>query len=143
MSTPAQPRASVQGSRRDTKQRRVMREHLSDSEAFLSAQQLHDQIRDRGDKVGLATVYRTLNDMAEVGEVDAIRYSEGETLYRQCGTRHHHHLTCRNCGLTVELAGPAVERWASQSAEEHEFSDVEHVVELFGLCRECAAGARA
>lgn len=138
MGTPTAPRAFTEAGRRDTRQRRVLREHLAASESFVSAQQLFDDLRARGDKVGLATIYRTLQAMTEAGEVDALRTDEGETLYRRCGPRHHHHLVCRQCGLTVELEGRAVERWADKAASDHGFSDVNHVVELFGLCAGCS-----
>ena len=131
-------RAFAEEGRRDTRQRRALRERLEDSDTFLSARQLHDELRAAGDKVGLATVYRTLQGMLESGEVDAVRADDGETLYRKCGPRHHHHLVCRNCGLTVELDGPSVERWATKAADDNGFTDVKHVVELFGLCSDCS-----
>jgi Fe2+ or Zn2+ uptake regulation protein len=98
MATHAAPRAFAQEGRRDTRQRRAVREHLADSDSFVSAQRLSDDLRAGGDKVGLATIYRTLQVMAEAGEVDAVRTGDGETLYRRCGTSHHRHLVCRNCG---------------------------------------------
>jgi Fur family transcriptional regulator, ferric uptake regulator len=139
MATETAPRAFGEQGRRDTRQRRALREHLEGSDAFVSAQQLYDELRTAGDRVGLATVYRTLQAMQEAGEVDAVRLEEGETLYRKCGPRHHHHLVCRSCGVTVELDGPNVERWATKAADDHGFTDVKHVVELFGLCAECSA----
>lgn len=132
------PRAFAEDGRRDTRQRRAIREHLADSATFASAQQLYDDLRAGGDKIGLATIYRTLQAMAEAGEVDAVRTDDGETLFRMCGPRHHHHLVCRSCGVTVEIDGPSVERWAKKSAEDHGFTDVTHVVELFGLCADCS-----
>ena len=65
----------------------------------------------RGETVGLATVYRTLQRLAEAGEVDMLRTEDGEAIYRRCSDTHHHHLVCRSCGATVEVEGPAVERW--------------------------------
>jgi Fur family transcriptional regulator, ferric uptake regulator len=141
MPTDASPRAFAETGRRDTRQRRLLREHLEESDSFASAQQLHQAVQAGGDKVGLATVYRTLQAMADAGEVDVLRNDQGEALYRKCGTRHHHHLVCRGCGLTVELDGPAVERWAATAADDHGFTDVTHVVELFGLCADCTAAA--
>lgn len=136
------PRAFAETGRRDTRQRRALREHLTESGSFASAQQLHDELRARGEKIGLATVYRSLQAMSDAGELDALRTDDGETLYRKCGPRHHHHLVCRSCGLTIELDGPAVERWAAKAADDHGFSDVTHVVELFGLCENCVPAAR-
>ncbi|NQU37593.1 MAG: transcriptional repressor [Actinobacteria bacterium] len=123
---------------RETRQRRVIREWLTGSESFVSAQQVHDALVANGQRVGLTTVYRTLQAMADVEEVDMIRTDSGEALYRKCGSSHHHHLTCRDCGLTVELEGPSVEKWSRNAAATHGFSDVTHVVELFGVCAACS-----
>jgi Fur family transcriptional regulator, ferric uptake regulator len=141
MPTEAAPRAFAEDGRRDTRQRRALREHLAAQDSFVSVQQLYDDLRAGGDRIGRATIYRTLQAMAEVGEVDAVRIDEGETLFRKCGPRHHHHLVCRGCGLTVELDGPSVERWAVKAADDHGFTEVKHVVELFGLCADCSSRA--
>ena len=68
----------------------------------------------------------------------AVVSDDGETLYRQCSTGHHHHLVCRACGRTVEVAGPTVERWADSIAAEHGFVDVAHTLEIFGTCGNCS-----
>jgi Fur family ferric uptake transcriptional regulator len=72
--------------------------------------------------------------LVDDGQIDALRTDDGESVYRRCGTGHHHHLVCRECGRTVEVEGPAVERWAAQVAAEHGFADVEHTVEIVGTC---------
>ena len=124
---------------RPTRQRRAITEALAGAEDFQSAQDIHDTLRHAGERVGLATVYRTLQAMADVGEVDVLQGAAGEAVYRRCSRSHHHHLVCRECGRTVEITGPAVERWASSIAQEHGFSDVDHTVELVGICGECMA----
>jgi Fur family ferric uptake transcriptional regulator len=112
---------------------------LAEVDEFRSAQELHDMLRHRGDSVGLTTVYRTLQSLADAGEVDVLRTSEGEAVYRRCSTDdHHHHLVCRSCGRAVEVEGPAVERWADAIAKEHGFVDIGHTVEIFGTCGDCA-----
>jgi Fur family ferric uptake transcriptional regulator len=126
-----------------TRQRSAVWAALEGAGEFQSAQQLHARLRADGDGVGLATVYRTLQQLADDGDVDVLRAADGETVYRRCSTvRHHHHLVCRSCGRTVELDAAAVERWARRIGEEHGFTDVDHVVELFGTCRECTAAHR-
>lgn len=125
---------------RATRQRAAVAEVLDGIDDFRSAQDIHALLRSRGETVGLTTVYRTLASLAEAGEVDAIRTADGETVYRRCATsRHHHHLVCRSCGRTVEVQGPAVERWADRVAGEAGFVDVTHTVEVFGTCGSCAA----
>jgi Fur family transcriptional regulator, ferric uptake regulator len=124
--------------RRPTRQQAAVIERLGQSEDFTSAQELHARMRQAGDKVGLATVYRTLTSLAAAGEVDMIRTDEGEAVYRMCSTGHHHHLVCRHCGRTVEIEGPAVETWADRVGAEHGFTDVSHTLEVFGTCAACA-----
>jgi Fur family ferric uptake transcriptional regulator len=123
---------------RNTRQRAAVSALLREVEGFHSAQQLHAMLRERGERVGLTTVYRTLQAMADSGEVDVMRPPGGEHLYRRCSEGHHHHLVCRSCGRTVEVEGPAVESWASRVAAQHGFVDVSHTLEIFGTCPDCA-----
>ncbi|MFW5471767.1 Fur family transcriptional regulator [Knoellia sp. CPCC 206450] len=127
--------AAGTAARRPTRQRAALAELMSSTTEFLSAQDLHARLQERGESVGLATVYRNLQAMAADGDVDVLRTDDGESVYRSCGTdAHHHHLVCRECGRTVEVEGPAVERWAAEVARRHGFSDVTHTIELFGTC---------
>ncbi|WP_037732162.1 Fur family transcriptional regulator [Streptomyces megasporus] len=129
---------------RSTRQRAAVAAALSEVDEFRSAQELHDMLKHRGDSVGLTTVYRTLQALADAGEVDVLRNDDGEAVYRRCSTEdHHHHLVCRHCGRAVEVEGPAVEKWADSIAEEHGFVDVAHTLEIFGTCGECAAAGRS
>lgn len=120
--------------RRPTRQQTAVSEALGELSDFTSAQDLHARLRAAGTGVGLATVYRTLTTLAAAGEVDVLRTPDGEAVYRRCSTGHHHHLVCRDCGRTVEVEGPAVERWAERVAAEHGFAEVSHTLEIFGTC---------
>jgi Fur family ferric uptake transcriptional regulator len=125
---------------RNTRQRAEVLALLDGTGEFRSAQQLHAQLRAAGSGVGLTTVYRTLQILVEVGEVDQMRLPDGEQLYRRCSrSQHHHHLVCRGCGRTVEIEGPAVEKWAERQATEHGFTEVGHTLEIFGRCADCSA----
>jgi Fur family transcriptional regulator, ferric uptake regulator len=128
-----------QTERRPTRQRAAIAVALTGSAEFRSAQEIHADLERAGTRVGLATVYRNLQAMAGDGEVDVIRTDDGEAVYRACSTHHHHHLVCRACGKTVEVEGPAVEKWADKIAGDHGFSDVTHTIEIFGTCADCAA----
>jgi Fur family ferric uptake transcriptional regulator len=123
--------------KRPTRQRLAVTQVLAETAEFRSAQDLHATMRDRGDGIGLTTVYRTLQSMVDAGEVDVLRTDDGEAVYRRCSTGHHHHLVCRHCGRTVEVDGPAVERWAQRVAEQNGFVDVSHTLEIFGTCGTC------
>ena len=123
---------------RSTKQRTAVINALEHFDDFRSTQEIHDYLRHEGTTVGLTTVYRTLTALAESGDVDVIVREDGESVYRSCSDTHHHHLVCRACGRTVEVDGPAVERWADKVSAEHGFTDVSHTLEIFGLCGDCS-----
>ncbi|SCL38487.1 zinc uptake regulator, Fur family [Micromonospora rhizosphaerae] len=123
---------------RNTRQRTAVSALLAEMEGFHSAQDLHAMLRQRGERVGLTTVYRTLQGLADAGEIDVMRPPGAEHLYRRCSEGHHHHLVCRACGRTVEVAGPAVESWAERVAAQHGYAEVSHTLEIFGTCPACA-----
>ena len=120
--------------RKASRQRTAVSAYLAQQTTFCSAQEIHAALREGGEPVGLATVYRALQAMVEDDELDALRTDDGESVYRRCGTEHHHHLVCRECGRTVEVEEPAVERWATKVAAQHGFTDVTHTLEIFGTC---------
>ncbi|WP_022881956.1 Fur family transcriptional regulator [Gryllotalpicola ginsengisoli] len=127
--------------KRNTWQREAVRKALGSTEGFISAQALHSSLRDRGSSIGLATVYRTLSALADEGDADSLQSPEGEALYRACTSAgHHHHLICRNCGLTVEISADEVEEWAQGVAAANGFTQPQHIVDVFGLCASCSAG---
>ena len=125
---------------RATRQRTAVSRMLDQIADFRSAQEIYEQLRSKGEGVGLTTVYRTLQSLADAGEVDVLRTNSGEAIYRRCSRHHHHHLVCRRCGRTVEVEGPDVESWANRIAAEHGFADVIHTVEVFGTCTDCRRG---
>ncbi len=124
---------------RTTKQRTAILRALKSAEDFMTAQQLHDLLRADGESVGLATVYRNMQPLVDAGLVDVIITDSGEAIYRQCTTdSHHHHLVCRACGKTIEFLPPELEEWANKIAHENGFTEIEHTMEIFGLCPECS-----
>jgi Fur family ferric uptake transcriptional regulator len=121
-----------------TRQRTAVQDELARDSAFRSAQEIHSRMRAEGHRIGLTTVYRSLQALAEADEVDVLRSDDGEATYRACSAGHHHHLVCRRCGTTIEVEGRAVETWAERVAREHGFVDAAHTVEVFGTCARCA-----
>jgi len=133
--TDRHPQSRIQ---RATRQRAAVSDLLDRLDDFRSAQEIHEELRRAGQGIGLTTVYRTLQSLADAGEIDVLRTDNGEAVYRRCSEHHHHHLVCRVCGRTVEVEGPAVERWAERVAAENGFSSVSHTVEVFGTCADCS-----
>jgi Fur family transcriptional regulator, ferric uptake regulator len=137
--TDERPDADPRPVGRATRQRAAVMQLLNEVDEFRSAQDLHALLREHGESVGLTTVYRTLQALADAGEIDMMRPPGAEHLYRRCRQEeHHHHLVCRVCGRTVEVAGPALERWAERVAAEHGYAQVSHTFEIFGTCPTCS-----
>ncbi|MGO1886151.1 MAG: Fur family transcriptional regulator [Citricoccus sp.] len=124
---------------RSTRQKTAVNRVLDEREDFVSAQELFALLKDRGEQVSLATVYRILQQQQQDGLVDVLNPDDGESLFRRCDAQtHHHHLMCRRCGRAVEIEAPAVEAWAARTAQEHGFTAVEHTVEIYGICPDCS-----
>jgi Fur family ferric uptake transcriptional regulator len=119
---------------RRTEQREAILDALRASDRAVTAQELHGEL----DGVGLATVYRNLQRLAEDGTADTLRRDNGEQAFLICGLGHHHHLTCRVCGRVVQIRDCRLDDWARSVAAEHRFAQVEHHAELVGVCAGCS-----
>ena len=129
---------------RATRQAAAVEAALTRAAGFRTAQELHAELREHGEEVGLSTVYRRLTSLAQAGAVDTVPRPDGELTYRICASDdHHHHVVCRSCGASVEVDGPEVEAWAVRVAEQAGYADVTHTLEVFGTCGPCAAKARS
>ena len=128
---------STDAQHRHTRQRAAVGAIMATLDEFRTAQEVHARLREHGESIGLATVYRTLARMAADGEVDALRTPDGVAAYRRCSAGHHHHLVCRQCGRTVEVSPPDLEAWADQVGREFGFTQIDHELELFGRCPDC------
>ena len=127
---------------RTTKQRTAVVEVMQEIDRFQSAKEIHTALQDRNAKVGLTTVYRTLQSLVDIKAVDALHSPTGEVLYRHCETEaHHHHLVCTKCGRTEEIDGGPIEKWANEVASTHGFQLTGHDAEIFGVCAKCQAAA--
>ncbi|WP_223168190.1 Fur family transcriptional regulator [Nonomuraea sp. SYSU D8015] len=109
---------------RTTSQRLLVLDGLGRHRLPVSAQQIHAELHEQGERVGLTTVYRTLTSLAAAGLVHTFTQA-GEIVYRLCGPAKHHHLICRSCGLVIERVEE--EAMAGFRAEE-----------VYGTCATCA-----
>ncbi len=138
------PATQSPASWRPTRQRTAVLGALYDRADFTSAQELHEALETEGITVGLTTVYRTLHALERAGQVDVVRDRTGERLYRPRPTDgHRHYLVCRNCGFSAAVDADPVERWADGVAESMRFTEVEHTVELSGVCDRCRVDVTA
>jgi Fur family transcriptional regulator, ferric uptake regulator len=122
---------------RATRQRVVVLSELMGEQNDVTAQELHERLRGRGERLGLATVYRTLGLLAEGGVIDSLSHRPGELCYRWCGEGHHHHLVCSSCHQVVELDDCELEPWLDRVSQAHDFVTTGHRLEVSGLCGDC------
>ena len=123
-----------------TKAQRAVLAVLDSAGRFMSAQDIHVRLRQDGSTVGLTSVYRALQFLADAGSLDVLRTGSGETTFRRCDSdEHHHHLVCRICGATVEVEAPGLERWLAGVGRAHEFAVEGHTLEVVGVCRRCTS----
>lgn len=125
---------------RMTRQRAAVVDALRGMDKFASAKTIHEHLLNDGVSVGLTTVYRTLQSLADVEAVDVLHSPDGETLYRDClSGHHHHHLVCTECGRSEEIEGGPVEKWAEIIAARYGYELAGHDAEVYGVCRACQA----
>ena len=105
----------------------------------LTAEEVHDRLRKAGQSVALATVYRSLKLLVEIGLLEEVEWREGMRRYE---LRHnhgveHHHLICMRCGVTEEFVSEVLNGAAADVARHRRFKLVEVRLTLHGLCRSC------
>jgi Fur family ferric uptake transcriptional regulator len=119
--------------------REAVIDYLSRQRCCLSAQEVLDGLRADRQRVGIASVYRTLDQLAELGLVHRIDLGEGLTRFEpaQPDGEHHHHLVCGSCGKVDTFDDPTLERAISAVAGSHGYSLGQHDVVLRGACGDC------
>lgn len=121
---------------RSTPQRLAVLSSLAGRDDLVTAQDLHHEMRRRGDAPGLATIYRTLAALADAGEVDTFPRG-GEQAFRLCRDAHHHHLVCESCGAVEEVEAEEVEAWVARVARRRGFAVTGHTADVYGVCSAC------
>ena len=108
----------------------------NESEHF-SAEMIFEQLREMGEEIGLATVYRVLTQFEEAGLVERHNFEGGHAVYELDNGQHHDHLICLNCGKIIEFVDEEIEKRQQELAEKYKFQCVDHSLTLFGLCEDC------
>lgn len=115
--------------------------YLAAQDCCLSAQELFDGLRAGGRTVGIASIYRVLDQLAELRLVHRVDFGQGITRFEaaQPGGAHHHHLVCGACGKVATFDDSALEQALSRVAGRHDFTLDDHDVVLHGACSDCRA----
>jgi len=121
-----------------TQQRRAVLEALAHARSHLSAQAVHENVRAERPSIGLATVYRTLHVLKEVGVVCELPSYDAMHTYTLAATAdHHHHLVCSGCGTVVDFTTASLDELAQRLELETGFVIENHMLEFAGICSDC------
>ena len=130
------------GQHKMTPQRKVVLEVFLDNEnAHLSAEDVRGMLRDRDSDIGLATVYRALELMCDLGILQKMDFGDGCSRYElnltEPNAHQHHHLICRGCGTVFEFSDDLMDQLEDTIGEKCKFKILDHQVKFFGYCEEC------
>jgi Fur family ferric uptake transcriptional regulator len=104
------------------------------SHPHLTAEEVYDRLRESGEEVGLATVYRVLTQFAEAGLVLRHNFEGGRAVFELNEGRHHDHMVCVECGKVFEFHDPQIEERQRKVAEKAGFVIGDHALYLYGVC---------
>jgi Fur family ferric uptake transcriptional regulator len=124
---------------RPTRQRLLVLETLAAEPHDATAQEIHARLREGKNRIGLATVYRSLAVLKRRGVVDELSHRAGESCYRLCTPGHHHHMVCERCHRVEELEDCEIDAWIAKASRAHGFQPASHTVEVVGVCADCRA----
>lgn len=124
-----------------TQQREAIAMTLFESDHQLSVDDLAETLRERGEHVGKATIYRTLNLLVQAELARELDFGEGFKRYEhQAGEARHDHLICTECGTVIRFTRDALDRLQSEIAADYGFAVESRRLKLYGLCAACRVG---
>lgn len=123
--------------RRLTSQRRLILNVLRESDEHLDAEDVHQRAKRRAADISLATVYRTLTLLNEMGLVEAHHLGEGHSHFEAVQEEPHYHFTCSECGKVIEFDAPLVTKIAQELSEQEDVQITKAHLHLTGYCKEC------
>lgn len=124
-----------------TPQRRAIVDMIIRNEgSHLTTEELYDLVRKECPEIGLATVYRTVQLLEELGVICKLDLNDGCSRYEivhETENHQHHHLICTNCGRVIEVEGDLLEVLEHNIEEKYNFRVKNHSVKFYGLCSNC------
>jgi Fur family ferric uptake transcriptional regulator len=124
-----------------TQQREVVADVVFTSTEHLSVEDIEARLKDRGERIGKATIYRTMEILVRSGLVEDHDFGDGFKRYEHLfGAQPlHHHLVCTHCRKVTEFRSPEVERVEAEVSRQYGFLPSRHRLEIHGLCADCQA----
>lgn len=124
---------------RVTQPRRAVAQLIADRSGHFSAADLVEAARERRLAIGRATIFRTLEVLADLELVERIDLPSGEHAYVACEPSHHHHVVCSGCGRSEDIDDAGLRAVVRDIARRTGYRIDDHRLELFGRCADCLA----
>lgn len=131
------PNLKEAGLKATTPRIRILEILESGADQHFSAENIFSHLRDRGEDIGLATVYRVLTQFEEAGIVCRHRFEDGRAIYEINTGEHHDHIVCLQCGKVEEFVDELIEKRQREIAEKAGFDMTDHCLYIYGLCADC------
>ena len=125
---------------RITPQRMAILEILMDSKEHLSAEEIYNQIHDQYPMIGLATVYKTIALLKEMGEITELSFNNQVARYEIHDSPTHPHFICTGCGCIIDLEHKVLDKFPETIAEETGLQIVKTRLVFYGFCQKCQTG---
>jgi Fur family transcriptional regulator, ferric uptake regulator len=123
---------------RETAPRRAIATLIADRQGHFTAAELLADAKRRNVKIGRATIFRTLDLLAEQGALERLDLPTGEHAYVACAPKeHHHHVVCRVCGASVEVPDSGLQSVVLNIGVQSRYRIDSHRLELYGTCPDC------
>ncbi|MFC2056032.1 Fur family transcriptional regulator [Chloroflexota bacterium] len=120
-----------------TPQRRAVIQVITSSQDHLTPATIYEKMRRVHPNIGLVTIYRSLEILAELGLICEVHAGGNSRSYTTSTQQHHHHLICSNCGIVVDFAGHYLSELEQSLSKENGFRIDSHLLEFIGLCQAC------
>ena len=124
-----------------TPQRRAIVDTIVDNEGkHLTAEEIYDEVKKNCPEIGLATVYRTILLLEEIGVVSKLHLNDGCSRYELVHsdeTHRHHHLICNICNDVIEVQDDLLEDIEESIEKEYKFKILDHALKFYGICKKC------
>jgi Fur family ferric uptake transcriptional regulator len=124
---------------RVTEPRRSLARLIGERGGHFTAEELVAASRSQRLGVGRATVFRSLDILAELGVVERLDLPSGQHAFVACDPAHHHHVVCSQCGRSTDVGDSGMVRVLEEVARRSGYRIESHRLELFGLCASCQA----
>ena len=123
---------------RITTQRMAIIKEFAAMRRYVTARELFERLGSKRARIGLATIYRTLEALLAVGAASALPHARGETAYLFCAIDHHHHAVCTKCGKVDDVPCRLLSRLERALSADLRFKLMQHRLEFFGVCARCS-----